>query len=298
MPTHNSFRFSSSLPDENNLPKRLRLNDVSYEEYTIIRLIIGTLDIEHALSGDIIEQRKDFSKLSFQINARQNKTIISDCINPLKINEFEKYISHVQYNNKRFYQNLLSEFSNYFYFSNKGSNTTAFLHLYRSLEYISFTFPLIFTSIANDYFGAFEQLKSYFSTANSELKFFNNFINKLYSDSLILDTHLNFLIVAPNDALKERYFKIIRSLVNSNNIKAFSEFDNLAISYGSLLDFVINLRNRYFHFLSGTYQSNISSKEIPESDCFFAIINDHIFNWLSFILISIIKKKIVSIACT
>lgn len=286
------FEFSEVLVDAKSLPKKLKITDSSTELYLLIRIISGTIDIQHTLSGTVVSLRDNYSKLSYERNETLSKKIISDFIEPVKVRELERYLDRTQFNNKRFYQNLLGEFSNYFYFTSIDSHTTAFIHLYRSIEYISYTFPLIYTSISKDYYGSFEQLKSYFKTANSELKFFNTFLDTLFDDTFVLETPLTFNIISPNETLNEKYFKAIKRIIPNDKIVAFSEFDSITTRYGELLDFIISLRNRYFHFLSGTFQDNLSSNEIMNSDIFFDIINKHIFNWIAYIFTTILKEKL------
>jgi hypothetical protein len=294
MDIYTPFEYSEVLPDVKSLPKKLKLTSSSTELYLLIRIISGTIDIQHNLSGSKITLRDNYSKLSFVRNETLNKKIISDFLDPIKFKDFERYLDQAQFRNKRFYQNLLGEFSNYFFYSSIDSHTTAFIHLYRSIEYISYTFPLIYASISKDYFGSFEQLKSYFKTANSELKFFNTFLDTLFNDTFVLETPLTFNIISPNETLNEKYFKAIKRIIPHDKISAFTEFDSITTNYGQMLDFIINLRNRYFHFLSGTLQDNLSSNELMNSDLFFEIINKPIFNWIAYIFATICKEKIKS----
>ena len=54
------------------------------------------------------------------------------------------------------------------------------------------------------------------------------------------------------------------------------------------------IRNRYFHFLQGSWQKNIESSEIVFPDLFFKPLIDIGLNWIAISLFEIINFEIDS----
>ena len=58
------------------------------------------------------------------------------------------------------------------------------------------------------------------------------------------------------------------------------------------IQFLIEIRNRYFHFLQGTWQNNIASNQIVYPDLFFKPLIDNGINWIAIIFLEVIKFEI------
>lgn len=260
-------------------------------ESLLIRLLTGTLRVTNTLSTDILDQFKNYSILGAPKNTPVSTKAIKECIEPdASIEKLCKYLKGSSYTNNEFYLHLLEEVSSYFYKKSKLSYTTCFLHLYRSLEYISYSFPLIYASISREYYGSFQKLKNYFDTSKSELLFFDEFTKKLL-DAGFLQTPLtlNFNTLSPS--VNRNHFNIIKSILNPEAIDNEVTHVSITTKYQHLIKLTIDLRNRYFHFAMGA-QRNIRATEIIENDIFFSIINEDILNWLSIIYFEILKAMV------
>ncbi|MBF8179813.1 hypothetical protein IXC47_19245 [Herminiimonas contaminans] len=55
----------------------------------------------------------------------------------------------------------------------------------------------------------------------------------------------------------------------------------LKLSFVDFLDFMIALRNRYFHFLQGTWQENLKTRQIVFPDLFFKPLVAPGINWVA-----------------
>lgn len=260
-------------------------------EAILIRLLLGTLKVTNLYTTDSFDQNNNYSILGIQTNSSLSSSIITNCLSPdYNINDVCKYIEKTKYVNNDFYLNLLEELSSYFYKKSKYSHTTCFLHLYRSIEYISYSFPLIYASISRDFYGSFNKLKNYFDTSKSELVFFDEFIKKLL-DIELLETPLTFNFDTLSPEVNRNHFQIIKQILSTANID--NEVTNVSITttYQNLLNLSINLRNRYFHFAVGG-QRNIRPTEIIENDIFFSLINEELLNWISMIYFKILSASI------
>ena len=83
--------------------------------------------------------------------------------------------------NRDFYREILSEFLNFQIQAERGNDTSAFVFLYRILERISYSVPLLYTSTQSDFRGTFKDLKSILDAdadGDGELGLFKKFLGK------------------------------------------------------------------------------------------------------------------------
>lgn len=218
----------------------------------------------------------------------------------IPLSKVEKYFkTSITRGNKIFFRNLLLEISNYFYQKNKKSYATAFLHLYRSLELISYCFPLHYASNAKSYEKTYNSLKEYFTKADGgELSFFRVFVNEhLFNGDVLLDINLPIKLSAPKPILQTQYYNAILKLSNANKnitLKSSNPNSEIVITRRGLISLTIDLRNRYFHLLTGDHNNNFSSSELAEIDHFYFQVNDIILNWISIIYLQILSESIMA----
>ena len=279
---YNEFTYIEGLDirDYNLFPQTLRLNLSPTSESILFRLLLGTINIYDNSIDEIIEQKITYSKIrdNFQVNTSNNP--IQDWFtSDFGIDDLNYYFKLNNRKNKNIFDELLSEFTWYFINKSRENHVAAFLNLYRALEYISYSFPMIFSSMTTNFYDTFDTFKSFFTSKDDgQLKFFNKFVSALFEDSTLrcrvpIDTFVD-------GNLLDRKKKVIIQKLCSD----FESADNgsvLSISYLNLLDFMINLRNRYFHFQADR-RNNISNISF-NGDVFFAGLNDKFANWISMI---------------
>lgn len=212
-----------------------------------------------------------------------------------------KYFTHMNRHNKEFQSVLLFEVT-MFFFKCEESPTTAFLHLYRIIELLCFNIPLVYTSKETSYVGAFIQLKKFFSNDAKEFVFFKTFLRLLFKDEEeILEEKLIFFINSDNVKHIRNDLDRVFSLDQDKNEKVRWEFEILednksakcTIPFKNIIDFVVNIRNRYFHLSDGSGNPNIKNKNY-DMDCVFKQLNFSILNCLSLILLSVSKHSFSS----
>lgn len=283
------FSYQEVLDDEllKDLPNALLLNDPVFEGI-IIRLLLGTIDIRHNYTDDIIHQRINYSSLG----KPEVNLVNLDCITkeiPLDDPElFNRYINSNRRNNMIF-ENLLSEYSNYFYQRSKGSHISAFVHLYRSIEFISYTFPLVYASKSKDYSGTYNHLKSFFVNDKGELNFFKTFLNTVIEPD-ILQLRYTIRIISP-EGLEEENYKLIKKICSLIGSDFTDDGNTISIPYRDFLSFTIELRNRFFHMLTGKDTNNIKTTAVC-MDYIFSSVNEEIANWIAYIYFEILKYGI------
>lgn len=96
-----------------------------------------------------------------------------------------------------------------------------------------------------------------------------------------------------DDEIREKYFRIYENINKEKKICVNDITENEQIKYSFLgfYSFLIEIRNRYFHFLQGSWQENISSIEVLYPEHFFKPIIDPGINWVAIIIFEIISHN-------
>ncbi|WP_294317879.1 hypothetical protein [uncultured Chryseobacterium sp.] len=294
--------------------------------YLILRGIVGNIKIKQLFRGDIFEQ--DYNYLSLQKNISfseevmikeitdEKKNAINNLVNLLHRKttfiKLEKYLDdftltdlsnviadrNIARRNKIFFDNLNNEFLNFFYYSYKNNQTIAFLHLYRILEYISYTFPLLYSLKTKDFSKSFDSLRDLFNgdKDKGELKVFKNFILNIFAKEKNYErTTIEIDILSESTEYNEIIFKMLKSICSNDIFESGLELENsrLSIKFTEFSSFIITIRNRFFH-LKNSQTNNILSTDIIDAEHFFSLINTKCAYFISLITFEIISRSCFS----
>ncbi|HLP14561.1 MAG TPA: hypothetical protein VK177_21700 [Flavobacteriales bacterium] len=241
-----------------------------------------------------ISNMLEILKVRCQSNLKILPKYISDTFSMQDLSDIlsDKKVIH---RNKAFFESLNNEFCNYYYHTHKENHTLAFLHLYRVLEFISYTFPVMYASSTKDFSKSFDILKTLFSGEKDkgELKVFKYFITKVMSIEKDYE-RLSIDIDITSD-LEEYNERIYNTILNICEKTIFEESRNtlnarVSIKFSEFSSFIITIRNRYFH-LKNSQDNNIKSVDIVDSDHFFGLINKKSAYFLSLVTLVVIKNS-------
>lgn len=259
-------------------------NVLRYYKIELYRLLTGVSAFKCDFTGTTIHQKSNFSKLPFKYSKNLNPKIGRNISMDTK-----KLINSLSnQNNRGFYDEILKEFYCYFYEYNLNNHLSCFVHLYRILERIAICIPLVYAASTPNYQGVFNDFKKYFlDNKIGELKVLEKFIPS-FIDSNILNMkfQLNFEPLANN--WHENHFNAIKKI---NLHESASPYSNLEFKYEKILSLIINIRNKYFHALTGANNS-FKANEIIHSNEFFKTINPVCCNWLGYIIIQVLKLEV------
>lgn len=175
-----------------NLPSQLVISERTSNEAILIRLLCGTLKIKYFIEEDQIEinQHNNYSVPGIEENSIFKDEIIKDFFSledytKLKKKIIDKYINSNR-KNHFVHEELLSELTGAIIWM-RSSPIESFVHIYRSLEFISYSFPLIYASKSMDYRGSYEKLKKFMSgDSDGELKFFKIWFSDILSSPYLI----------------------------------------------------------------------------------------------------------------
>jgi hypothetical protein len=272
------------------LPSSLKLS-TSSSEAVLLRLLSGNIKIQIE-NGKFLRIKNDYTKLAYTKTTNDSQPFNRILSGIFTSSDAEMNCNKYFMQNRKnvgIYDQMLVEISKYFINEIK-SPTVAFVHLYRCLEFMSYSFPLIYASKSKDFMGSFTNLKNYLNgNSDGELKFFKNFANVLFSNEQSTQEYLFEMEINSPDLV---------SIVN--DLKASIPptdyvIDNgvIQIKFKHMNSFFISLRNRYFHNFVGQSSNNIKAMDYCIDDLFISM-NSHFLNWISYIFITIIQHGYIS----
>lgn len=263
--------------------------DRSYQ-YLLIRLLLGNLTLQQ--HG--IELRQEANL--FVLPPQKQQLRASPAFNNFLVDSGigstgKRFIQKTVADNRSFYKDVLSEFSNYFLQAKKESHTAAFVFLYRVLERFSFSIPLLYSSTQSDYIGTFNTLKNFFDDdLKGELGLFKVFLNQgTFIDPLILDFVFEVTFTSQH-GYAANYFDLTRRQ-QTQFVSTDPAINKIEIRFRDVPELLKTLRNRFFHFRTGDGQQNIRIEHILNTDEFFSCVNPTFVSFLAIVALTSIAKK-------
>lgn len=160
------------------------------------------------------------------------------------------------------------------------------------LEHISYALPLIYVSKTDDFKGTFDFLKELMIKDAGELHFFKRFIDTVYRDDPIRESSVDFNILLSTEIEQRNMFNLLRGLCKPAMIAdSTNEPRTLSIKYTEVGDFLITIRNRFFHYMNN--RTNIESSNIADVDVLFSLINKKFLYWISTIFLAVISHNAI-----
>lgn len=269
----------------------LDLHSIPSEEAKLIHLLLGTTDFIHTASATRLSQRQNFAVLGLPTAIRGKKGLSS----ALAAQSIDRQLLNAclskSITQNSLYGELFDEFSRYFWHTKFDRATQAFLHLYRALERMAYAFPIAYAMKSSDYKGTYTNFRNYVLAKDNtaELAFFRAFLRDLI-DAPTLNTKLRLDVSANSAPYIPAHYDTLTKIFSGNSIVNRSPNVYVEIEYKSLLGGFIELRNRYFHFMSGN-PNNLSGSNIPEPEEFFSTVNPHMANWLAYIYFRILELR-------
>lgn len=259
-------------------------------QYLLIRLLLGTATVSRGSTR--IKQATDYSSLPAIIQTKTPAIAIREFLTSYSIGgSVNRLIKLTRGENREFYKEILSEFLNFQIHTTRGNNTSAFVFLYRILERISYSVPLLYTSTQSDFRGTFKDLKAILNAdIDGELGLFKKFLGKgrfIDSIKLQISQKISFSTVGGHGA--NYYNTTCKRYTNfSGNDPATHEVE---IKFLDIPEFLITIRNRFFHSRTGDGRENITTIEMPDSDEYFGKINPIIASFLAIVTLQTIAAK-------
>ncbi|MEI6524138.1 MAG: hypothetical protein WCO37_11660 [Bacteroidota bacterium] len=275
------------------LPTEFKIKASTNYDVLVMRIFTANIDIYCKKNNKTIKLINNFSSFPSHIVGRKSTKQLKTLLHPFSLVDYVKFSKKYYGRNINFYHNLLQELSFYFYYSNEKNHQAAFVNLYRILEYVSYSFPLIHSSHFGNYIGSFEAFRAYFTDVKtSEITFFEKFIENIFLGTGYLSYTTDFDFSHADIAVANNCYDAFYKLTNNTNwITANRATHTLSIENKRLIRLFKNTRNRYFHFGVGG-QRNIHNTDLKDPDFFFEKINSKYLNWIGFIYGTVVGESL------
>lgn len=258
-------------------------------QFVLLRLLLGSARI--VKEGRALRQTTNYSLVPFVLqNASGRDSVAQFCSDYGVRLDSTSLIKKSLSDNRKFFRDILVEFSHYFLHTERASHLAAFVSLYRVLERMSYSLPLLYCSTQRDFTKTFEELKRFFSGVKGELGFFRNFINLgslVGRETLDILCEINFV---SSFGREQAYFDATKRCFDKFHIEDSSRA-HFGVKFKDVGELLVAVRNRYFHLMSGGWKENISLTEIQDADEFFESLNPVFCNFLAVVTLSIIAHK-------
>jgi len=260
-------------------------------------MISGTCEIKDEYFGNSFKSKVNYLSIPFQVNKRFGKKFVSQNF-PAEVSLTDLSVYFLNFkSNLEFYELIEFELINCITSRSQERYLEAFFFLYRLLEGISYSIPLIYISRSKNFMSSFKALQAAMpsSEKEGELLFFKNFIDQHWHGKpfykLTMDIDLSLIDV---EEMRGVYFDIYKRLVPKGGVDSETEDEEIKVKFSEFRGLLVSIRNRYFHFLQGSWQKNLESSEIIFPDLFFKPLIDLGLNWIAICLFEIIVFDIES----
>lgn len=261
--------------------------DTSYQ-YQIVRLLLGVACI--VKDDKLVKQKLDYSSLPAmpqQISPAKAVRLFFGAYG--MSGDQGKFIRETAAGNRDFYKEILHDFCAVKIQQSRGCHSAAFVFIYRVLERILYSVPLIYASRQRDFIGTFNNLKDLLQgKGDGEYGLYNKLINRgSFIDNLKLDIPYQ-IDFSGSGAYKNHHFALMTRYFHDEIESPDSVTCCGEIKMRNIGKIIYTLRNRFFHTKTGEGQNNIKSHELGDADLFFLSLNEIFFSYLSIVTLETI----------
>ncbi len=287
----NRYSIVDSIARNNTKYKHLKTEENPSPILNLFRLISGTVNIKDNYKNKTYKIRDNNIKLPTEENTfLKYDTLLEQFDESVSLEDLNYFFLKAR-SNRKFYKSIEVELIKCLIAYKSDKFLESFIYLYRIIEGISYSIPLIFVSKKDDFNKTYHDLQSYFGKdKDGELLFFKRFISETFKDEDFYKTNITIdLNLVDFEELRPKYYELYLNKINEKFVIDKSENIFIKIKFIGYYDLLIELRHRFFHNLKGSWQENFDSTELMFPDQFFKPITLHGINWLSIVLFEIIK---------
>lgn len=204
-----------------------------------------------------------------------------------------KILDALRRSNTGFFKALEAEIAHCIYAKLSGDYLLSFLHLYRSIEKISASFPLIYITGQSDFGQSIDSLREYFSGKGGELSFASKFSRHIANNSWIEgEYNIDFKTKISNiDAYNILLSEIKSCCPNFINDDADSSENGVfSVQFEKVPSFLIACRNRMFHY-SNDGQRNFDLDRIDGPSELCRMLTESGLHWLALCYDGVISRQ-------
>lgn len=263
----------------------------------VLRALSGNVDLVHMSSGKRRKCRTVYFSAK-KVNSRRPSyptTLAKWMSEEIAADDVIRYLRHARGVNRTFYAKIAAEICFCLNALDRSNFISAFVNVYRLVEWTSFAFPNIYFSSSEDFLGSYNELKKMMQeNANGgELAFFKKSLRTLFRGDPNLEFTYDFKIPSTDAEVCKTILAQVKGMCDNASIPMEAELDSNVFSIGFLEmpAFIITLRNRYFHY-DGSGRQNIDIDKIRDVDILFETVTDPCLRWFSIVLLRVVARSV------
>lgn len=146
----------------------------------VLRLISGTVNCYDNYTGTNYRFRINYTNLPYELNNKlSSDVLLKNFPSEVKIKDLNNFFKKSN-NNKKFYESIEIEILKCFIAEKKERHLESFFYLYRVIEGISYSVPLLYLRKNREYNKTYSDLQSFFGKdKDGELAFLSDLFQKL-----------------------------------------------------------------------------------------------------------------------
>ena len=275
----------------NDLPNAFRLDVGQGEPSALVvayRCLTGSVDLQRIENEAVTRLRYDHLRRKRSVPSLRALKMAEDLFGEgVPLDKALENLDWIRSSNSSFFKKFCVEIihacSNY----SCGNYLESFLFLYRSVEKIAISFPLIYASRRADFEKVHSIFSKYYNKEKSgELSILKKFLAEISSisgDLSELTIDLKF-----DSVTEQRAEEIINTVkfIYGDHFPGVVDGLDVSIPYKDAADLVINIRNRMFHY-TNSGQNNINIDNIGGASDICKIVVEVGLHWMSITMLEI-----------
>lgn len=263
--------------------------------FECVRLLSGSVDIKERLTGRLTKLRNCWFTQSIRRPGQRTIASIIEALfdGDLNAEDVKLVLEKSRLENRAFWEEFRAELC-FCLSCHRGKNSvSAFLHLYRILELISISVPLVYSSQLSDYRASVSFIKSLSKAErDGDLSILRNFSQALSLNDQYRDLFIDFPFSSHDEALRtELKVQLDRCVINERIEHEYFAVENtgVKIKFSSVPSFVASCRNRLFH--NAISSENLKLDPLRGPDLVCCTLIEPTLYWLCLILAEVFKAK-------
>ena len=274
----------------------LGVNSDGVHAFECLRLLTGTVNLEHKSSGKKLVLRRCF--LSEQDRKRKSNSL-SEVIqtafdSDFSMEDVSNYLGRTRLINREFWENLKGELCLALACEHQANFTEAFLHVYRVLEMSSVALPLFYATAESDYKKALSFLKKLPSNPrDGDLAIFKKFVQALEREGGYTNHKIEIFYSKGDNGWDQSFADQVRLyVIEAENLGASVDIAGrkIEVPFREFPSFMVSFRNRLFHNTLSVQNFNLDKLRGSELTC-EPVIRPAL-NWFTLSLCVILKQSI------
>lgn len=272
-------------------PKPFGLNGDGLAAHEVLRLLLGSINVEDKKTGKIYHLSKNQLGVGGSRLCRPEKIVATVFGGNFTLSDYKSLIESVNAKNLEFMQRLRRELTMSLYCRRTGRHTESFLYMYRVLEMTSLAIPMIYALAKRDFTNTHTFLKGLFANDRAgDLSALRAAVSTIAADGGLGPLKFDFSVSGWDVGLVNELRNQITTCVlpDVRNLEIEDQGDILfRVPFNAMPVFFATVRNRMFHYRIGEANFDLAALHGSESLCEMCM--DQILFWFTHLYVQMVR---------